>query len=388
MIARLLRLRIRPLAIVLLTSAACTAAPSGSGVGAERTIETETGEIRVETVVGGLDHPWGQTFLPDGRMLVTERPGRLRLVDGGRLSPPLSGVPKVNPRGQGGLLDVALDPDFESNRLVYLCYAEPGDGGASTAVGRGRLDPDAGGLSGFEAIYRQTPKVGGGNHFGCRLAFAPDGTLFLTSGERFEFEPAQDLSSGLGKIFRINPDGSVPADNPFVGRDDAQPAIWSYGHRNVQGAAINPESGALWAHEFGPRGGDELNIAEAGRNYGWPLVSWGRHYSGVDIPDPPTRPDLAPSIYHWTDAISPSGMTFYTGTLFPEWRGNVLIGGLTATGIVRLSRAGDKITGEEQIDLGERIRNVRQGPDGAVYALTDQSGGEILRLSPAAGQMQ
>jgi glucose/arabinose dehydrogenase len=285
--------------------------------------------------------------------------------------------------GQGGLLDVALDPGFAQNRLVYVCFAEPGDGGASTAVARGRLSDAADALVGVQVIFRQAPKVSGAGHFGCRLAFAPDGKLFVTSGERFKFDPAQDLQSGLGKVFRINPDGTVPADNPFVGRADAQPAIWSYGHRNVQGAAIHPQTGALWTHEFGPRGGDELNVPEAGRNYGWPLVSWGRHYSGVDIPDPTSRLDLAAPVYHWNPAISPSGMTFYTGTLFPAWRGNVLIGGLTSAGIVRLSLDGQRVTDEERIDLDERIRNVRQGPDGAVYALTDQPDGEILRLSPA-----
>ncbi len=358
-------------------TAACATAADGE-------VATETGKIRFEAVAGGLDHPWGLTFLPDGRMLVTERPGRLRLVAGGTLSKPLSGVPPVFASGQGGLLDVALDPDFVTNRYVYLCYAEPGEDGASTVAGRGRLDAIAGGLSDFTVILRQTPKVGGGNHFGCRLAFAPDGRLFVTAGERFKFDPAQDLESGLGKIFRINSDGSVPDDNPFVGRSDAQPAIWSYGHRNVQGAAINPDTGALWTDEFGPRGGDELNIPKAGGNYGWPIVSWGRHYSGADIPDPPTRPDLIDAIYHWNPVISPSGMTFYTAALFPAWRGNLLIGGLSSEGVVRLALDGEKVTHEERIDLDARIRNVRQGPDGAVYLLTDEGNGEVLRLSPAA----
>jgi glucose/arabinose dehydrogenase len=317
-------------------------------------------------------------------MLVTERPGRLRVIsEDGALSEPLAGVPDVAASGQGGLLDVALDPDFASNRLVYLSYAEPGAGGASTAVARGRLD--GGALKDVQVIFRQQPKVSGGNHFGSRLVFARDGTLFVTLGERFKFEPAQDLSNHLGTIVRINADGSVPDDNPFVGRTDAKPEIWSYGHRNVQGADLHPETGRLWSLEFGPRGGDELNIPEPGRNYGWPLVSWGRHYTFIDIPDPPTRPDLAPSIYHWDPAISPSGMAFYTGTLFPDWKGNLLIGGLSSRALVRLTLDGERVTGEERIPMDARIRNVRQGPDGAVYLLTDQDDGGILRLTPAGG---
>ena len=350
----------------------------------ERVIETEAGMVKVETVARGLEHPWALASLPDGRMLVTERAGRLRsLSKEGQLSEPISGVPEVMARSQGGLLDVALDPDFASNRLVYLSYAEPGEGGASTAVARGRLTEDATALEDVQVIFRQQPKVGGNNHFGSRLVFSRDGKLFVTLGERFKFDPAQDLSDHLGTIVRINPDGSVPADNPFVDRDDSLPEIWSYGHRNVQGAALHPETGVLWTHEYGPRGGDELNIPEAGRNYGWPLVSWGRHYTGQNIPDPPTRPDLAQSIYHWTPAISPSGMTFYTGEMFPEWRGNILIGGLTSEALVRLTLNGQQVSDEERIDMGARIRDVHQGDDGAVYLLTDDPDGEILRLTPA-----
>ncbi|HEX6979876.1 MAG TPA: PQQ-dependent sugar dehydrogenase [Alphaproteobacteria bacterium] len=374
--------------IVIAAAAAIAAAPQAVAA-QERTIDTQTGQLRVETVARQLAHPWGLAFLPDGRMLVTERPGRLRIVLGnGRVSEPLAGVPRVFAQGQGGLLDVAIDPDFASNRLVYLSYAEPGEGGAGTAVARGRLDESGTAIENASVIFRQQPKVGGGAHFGSRLVFARDGTLFVTLGERFKFEPAQDLTSHLGKIVRINPDGSVPRDNPFVGRAGVRPEIWSYGHRNVQGATLHPQTGALWQVEHGPRGGDELNIAEAGRNYGWPLVSWGRHYDGRDIPDPPTRPDLAPSIYQWTPVISPTGMVFYTGDMFPAWRGNLLIGGLTAQGIVRLTLDGQRVTGEERIAMGARIRNVRQGPDGAVYVLTDRSDGEVLRLTPAASGRQ
>ncbi len=348
-----------------------------------RTVQTQAGAVAIETVADGLDSPWGLAFLPDGRMLVTERPGRLRVVTAdGTISAPVSGLPTIEAPGQGGLLDVALDPAFPETGVIYVAFVEPGDGGVSTAVARGRLAGTN--LLDVEVIFRQVPKLPGRHHFGSRLAFAPDGTLFVTLGERNEFEPAQDNTNHLGTIVRINPDGSVPADNPFIGRSDALPEIWSYGHRNVQGAAIHPETGKLWAHEFGPRGGDELNIPEAGKNYGWPLVSWGRHYWGGGIPDPPTRPDLAQSIYHWTPVISPSGMTFYTGDLFPDWRGNLLIGGLTSQGVVRLSLDGERVTDEERIDMETRIRNVRQGPDGAVYLLVDGSDGAVLRLTPAS----
>lgn len=378
-------LSVRALApVVALLLIGCSV--EGAGAAPEpRTLSTEDGRVKVETVATGLDHPWGLTFLPDGRMLVTERAGALRTVADGEVSKPIAGVPEVWARGQGGLLDVTVSANFAQDRLVYVSFAEAGDGGASTAVARGRLNDAATALTDVEVIFRQTPKVDGRNHFGGRLAFAPDGKLFVTTGDRFKFEPAQDLAGGLGKIFRVNPDGSIPADNPFVGRADAQPAIWSYGHRNVQGAAIHPTTGVLWSNEFGPAGGDELNIPQAGRNYGWPLVSWGKHYNGDDIPDPPTRPDLADAIYHWNPVISPSGMTFYTGALFAPWRGNILIGGLSSQAIVRLELDGTRVTKEERIDMDDRIRDVAQGPDGAVYALTDDDNGEILRLTPQGG---
>jgi aldose sugar dehydrogenase len=348
----------------------------------DRIVRAPSGQVRVETIARGLVHPWGLAFLPDGQMLVTERPGRLRLVsqDGG-VSAPLAGVPRVFARGQGGLLDVALAPDFTSSRWVYLSYAEPGGGGAGTAVARGRLGPA--GLQDVQVIFRQVPKVDGASHFGSRLVFSRDGRLFVTLGDRFKFNPAQDLASHLGKIVRINPDGTVPADNPFARSQAARPEIWSYGHRNVQGAALHPATGVLWVHEMGPRGGDELTIAQAGRNYGWPLVSWGRHYDGRSIPSPSTRPDLTGSLRQWTPVIAPSGMTVYTGSLFPAWRGSLLIGGLVARGVVRVTLQGQQVTGEERISLGQRIRDVRQGPDGAVYVLTDEASGEILRLTPA-----
>ena len=350
-------------------------------------LKTQKGDVLVETVASGLNHPWGLAFLPDGRMLVTERPGRLRVVSAdGKLSEALGGAPRVFAQGQGGLLDVALAPDFATSRLVYLSFAEPGEGGASTAVARGRLNDKATALEGTDVIFRQMPKVSGGMHFGSRLAFSRDGKLFVTMGDRGKFNPAQDLSVHIGKIVRLNPDGSVPQDNPFVGRPNVRPEIWSYGNRNVQAAAIHPETDALWEVEHGPRGGDELNLIEAGKNYGWPLVSWGRHYDGRDIPDPPTRPDLAGSVHQWTPVIAASGMAFYTGDALPGWRGDVLVGGLVSQGIVRVTLQGGRAAGEERISLGARIRDVRQGPDGFVYALTDADNGRILRLRPADGR--
>jgi len=366
-------------ALALLPAAACAE---------DQTLDTETGKIKVETVADGLDHPWGMAFLPDGRLLVTEQSGDLRIMSAdGALSEPLSGVPKVVAKGQGGLLDVTLDPKFTENKLVYLSFAEAGEGGAGTAVARGRLTDT--GLEDVQVIFRQTPKVSGGNHFGGRLAFTPDNKLFITLGERFKFEPAQDLANHLGKIVRINPDGSVPADNPFISQTDAQPEIWSYGHRNVEGAAIHPGTGKLWETEFGPKGGDELNIPAPGANHGWPVVSWGTHYDGKDIPNPPTRPEFTDAVRQWTPVISPSGITFYTAeanpgwTAFtiPAWKGNLLIGGLSSQAIIRLSLDGETVTSEERIPMGARIRDVEQGPDGSVYALTDDANGRVLRLT-------
>jgi glucose/arabinose dehydrogenase len=346
------------------------------------TMHTEAAKLDVTTFAKGLEHPWGMAFLPDGRILVTERPGRVRLVAAdGTVSEPLQGVPEVYASGQGGLLDVALDPDFKTNKLVYLTYAEPREGGAGTAVARGVLGDK--GVEKVEVIFRQGPTIDGGNHFGSRLAFAPDGKLFVTLGERFQFGPAQDLSNDLGKIVRINPDGSIPEDNPFVGKKDARPEIWSYGHRNPQGAAIHPETGKFWETEFGPMGGDELNIPKAGSDYGWPVVSWGSHYDGTAIPKPPTHPEFADAIYHWNPVISPSGIAFYTGDAIPNWRGNLLIAGLSSEAIIRLTLEGETVKGEERLPMGARIRDVAVGPDGAVYALTDEGHGKILRLSAA-----
>lgn len=349
-------------------------------------VRAEAGMLAVESWVGGLDGPWGAVFLPDGRLLVTEKSGALRLIPAkGQKSPPIAGVPEVVDRGQGGLLDVALDPDFAANRLVYLSYSEGREGGVATSVGRGRLDADATRLEGFKVIFRQQPAVNGPNHFGSRLAFAPDGTLFVTMGERFNYmNEAQNRENTLGAIVRINPDGSIPKDNPFVGKG-GDAAIWSYGHRNVEGAAINPATGRLWVAEMGPRGGDELNIPGRGANHGWPLVSHGTHYSGVPIPDPATRPDFADAIRWWVPSISPSGIAFVTRDILPGWSGSLLLAGLSYHGLVRLSLDGDRVAAEERIDFGSRIRDVLLGPDGALYVLTDGKGGRILRLAAAGG---
>jgi len=349
---------------------------------------SSAGPLEVETVAAGLAHPWGLAFLPDGRMLVTERPGRLRLVGtDGRLSPPLGGTPQVYARGQGGLLDVALDPGFAENRLVYLSYAEPGpDGTAGTAVARGRLEGDR--LAALERIFRQQPKVRGGNHWGSRLVFARDGNLFVTLGDRFDhMESAQDPATHLGKIVRIRPDGSVPPDNPFVGREGVRPEIWSLGHRNSQGATLHPQTGRFWQHEHGARGGDEINAPEAGRNYGWPTIAYGRHYSGAKIGEGTAKPGLEQPLHYWDPSVAPSGMAFYAGDAFPQWRGSLFVGALRDMALLRLEMDGTRVVRQEALleALNERIRDVRQGPDGLIYLLTDSDEGRILRLSPARG---
>jgi glucose/arabinose dehydrogenase len=348
--------------------------------------------MRVTTVARGLVHPWGVAFLPDGRMLVTERPGRLRIVGrDGKLSAPLTGVPRVLAEGQGGLLDVALDPKFGQNRTIYLSFSEPGaDGTASTAVARAVLGES--GLQNTRVIYRQLPKVVSSGHYGSRLVFRRDGTLFVTQGERMRYsEQAQDLKSLLGKVVRINSDGTIPRDNPFVGRKDARPEIWSYGHRNVQGAALHPDTGELWTIEHGARGGDELNHPEAGKNYGWPVITYGVDYSGLPIGQGlRSKAGMEQPVYYWDPVIAPSGMAFYTGDAYPNWKGSVFVGSLTPGELVRLTMQNGRVTGEERFlgELNERIRDVQQGPDGLLYLLTDNQSGRVLRIerptSPSA----
>ncbi|MFL5085426.1 MAG: PQQ-dependent sugar dehydrogenase [Xanthobacteraceae bacterium] len=364
-------------AVVLLTLA-CPATA--------QTFRASAGNLQVETVTSGLSNPWGLAFLPDGRMLVTERPGRMRLVArDGKLSPPLGGVPKVFAQSQGGLHDVALDRDYAQNQTLYFCYAEPAGGGARTALARARLvDEGSPRLGEVKVIFRQEGPLSSGNHFGCRIAQAPDANLFLTMGDHFTYRnEAQNLANHLGKIVRIRPDGSVPPDNPFVGRYGAKPEIWSYGHRNSQGAAINPASGKLWMHEHGPRGGDEINIPAAGKNYGWPVIGYGIDYSGAKIHESTHKAGMEQPIKYWVPSIAPSGMAFYTGDLFTSWRGNLFVGALAAHMLVRLELEGEKVTKEERLlqDLRERIRDVRQGPDGALWLLTDSSSGRILRVT-------
>lgn len=377
-----------PIPAFALTAAALLAPVPEAGA-VDAAYDTEKGRIRVQTIVEGLRHPWGLAFLPDGRMLVTERDGHLRLIGGGKVSEPLAGVPEVDTGGQGGLLDVAVDPSFIQSRMVYLSYSEAGDGGNSTAVARGRLSEDGTRLTGVVVIFSQRPKLDSAQHFGSRLVFDRQGHLFITLGERSKAQfrdQAQQLNSHLGKVIRIWPDGSAPGDNPFAGRRDALPEIWSYGHRNAQGAALNPDTGVLWINEHGPRGGDEINIPEAGRNYGWPVVSHGVNYNGSPVGTGRREaPGMTGPIYHWTPSIGVSGMAFYTADAMPGWRGNVFVGGLAIPKLVRLERDGDRITGSEDLleDLGLRIRQVVQGPDGALYLLTDESNGEILRVGPA-----
>lgn len=358
--------------------------------------QTRAPEVRTRTAVvateiaRGLEHPWAIAFLPDGRMLVTERPGRLRIVTAeGEISSPVGGVPRVDAGGQGGLLDVELSPGFAEDALVYVTYYEPREGGNGLAVARGRLVETGGAarLDGVEVVFRMMPTLASDKHAGGRLVWATDGTLFVTLGERSIPEgrrQARDLGSHFGKIVRIHADGSVPADNPFVGRDGARPEIWSLGHRNVLSAALDAE-GQLWEVEMGPKGGDELNLVQRGADYGWPTVGYGEEYSGAPIHETTQLAGTEQPVYYWDPVISPSGMAIHSGRLVPEWQGNVFIGGLSSTALVRLVLDGDHVVGEERLldDDGERIREVVEGPDGALYLATDNRNGRLLRLGPA-----
>jgi aldose sugar dehydrogenase len=355
-----------------------------------QTVPSSAGTVAVTTFAHGLELPWALAFLPDSRMLVTERPGRMRIVgNDGKLSPPLAGVPKVFAVNQGGLLDVVLDRGYAQNNTIYFCYAEPANGGARTALARARLlDEGNPRLDDVKVIFRQDGPLSQGGHFGCRIVQTPDSNLFLAMGEhqaRSTRDEAQNLANHLGKIIRIRPDGSVPPDNPFVGKPGARPEIWSYGHRNPQGLALHPTSGALWEHEHGPRGGDEINLPQAGKNYGWPVIGYGIDYSGARIHEGTHKDGMEQPIHYWVPSIAPSGMAFYTGALFPAWRGNLFVGALAGQMLVRLELDGAKVVKEERLlqNLNERIRDVRAGPDGALYLLNDNSNGRILRVAPA-----
>ena len=348
------------------------------------------GVVVVDTVARDLTNPWGLEFLPDGRMIVTERPGQVRIIStDGRVGAPLGGVPAVQARNQGGMLDVALDPAFAQNRIVYLSFSEPGDGGAGTSVAKGRLAAGDAALENVQVIYRQAPKVSGAGHFGSRIVFRGDGTMFVTQGDRQSYrDQAQDLQSGLGKVVRINLDGTIPRDNPFVGRSGVRPEIWSYGHRNMQGAALHPETGRLWTIEHGAAGGDELNHPEAGKNYGWPVITYGRDYGGRSIGVGAVREGMEQPVYYWDPVIAPSGMAIYTGDRYPGWKGNIFVGSMSPGGLVRLEMRGDSVVKEERYlgDLRKRIRDVKQGPDGYLYLVTDESDGMVLRVRPSGAR--
>jgi glucose/arabinose dehydrogenase len=370
-----------PCAALALISAACSGTDAATAV--------RIGNAFVATPVAQFDEPWAMTFLPDGRLLVSEKPGALKLVNvESKAVGDITGVPRVAYGGQGGFGDVILHPGYAQNSLVYVSFSEPGGGGDSgAAVARARLVLDAAGggrLEDLSVIWRQVPKVSGQGHFGQRLAFGPDGKLWITSGDRQKFTPAQDMKANLGKVLRLNEDGSVPGDNPFHAQGGVTAQIWSLGHRNLLGIAFAPD-GTLYTHEMGPRGGDEFNVIEKGANYGYPVVSNGDHYDGRDIPDHPKRPEFRAPLVSWTPVISPAGLVIYTGKMFPDWHGNALIGGLSSESLVRVEISGRGAREVQRFDMGKRIREVEQGPDGAIWLLEDErngSGGRLLKLTP------
>lgn len=352
---------------------------------AQQRFPSSAGDLSVETVASGLENPWGLAFLPDGRMLVTERPGRLRLVGAdGKLSAPIAGVPNVAARGQGGLLDVVLDPGFAQNRTIYLSFAEPRAGGSGTSVARARLNERGTALEGTKLIFQQMPTVSSNMHFGSRLVFDRTGALFVMVGDRYsQRDQAQNPANHIGKVLRIRPEGGAPADNPKIA--GWQPEIWSIGHRNVQGAALHPETGQLWTAEHGARGGDEVNTPKSGRNYGWPVITFGIDYSGAKIGEGTTKAGMEQPLFYWNPSIAPSGAAFYTGSVWPAWKNSLFVGALAGQMLVRLSTQGESVTGQERLlaDLGQRIRDVRQGPDGFLYLLSDAADGKVLRVRPA-----
>ena len=355
---------------------------------ADRILATQDYRVRVVAVATGLDLPWGMAFLDGDRILVTEKDGRLRVVEGGRLLPkPVAGLPEVRVHGQGGLLDITAHPQFARNGLVYWSFADGSMTSVGTEVARGRLAGDA--VSGYrlenvEVIFQQRPKGSSGNHFGSRLVWGRDGSLFITLGDRGQMSEAQNPSSHAGKILRVTDAGRVPADNPFARDAEARPEIFSLGHRNVQGAALHPGTGELWAHEHGPQGGDEVNIVRAGRNYGWPVITYGVDYgTGTTIGEGTAKPGMEQPLWKWIPSIAPSGMAFYTGDRFPKWKGSLFVGALAGQTLVRLTLDGDSVVREERIRGTGRTRDVRAGPDGNLYVLSE-SEGALLRLEPAS----
>jgi glucose/arabinose dehydrogenase len=370
-------------AVWLLAALAMCAWAPASGA---QIVSTQEHSFRVVKLTGGLEHPWSLAFLPDGRLLVTERPGRLRIVhaDGRLEQRPVGGLPEIAEYGQGGLLDVALHPRYAQNRLVYLSFAARGPGGVSTEVGRGKLSGDR--LEGFEIIFRQLPKSSAGQHFGSRLVFDRAGFLYITLGDRGDRERAQKGDDHAGSVIRLQDDGRVPQDNPFVGKAGWKPEKYTLGHRNIQGAALHPDTGVLWTHEHGPQGGDEVNVIRAGVNYGWPVITYGREYvTGFSIGEGTQRPGMAQPLYYWVPSIAPSGMAFYTGDKFPRWRGDLFVGALRDRLLVRLRLDGERVVSEERMleSVLGRIRDVRSGPDGYLYLLTDSDDGVLARLEPA-----
>lgn len=353
------------------------------------TLPAAAQSVRPEILTDKLEHPWALAFIDGGRMLVTERPGRLRTVAAdGKLSAPLEGLPKIDAGGQGGLLDVITDSGFARNRTIYFCFSEPAASGSgnSTALASARLSDDAGRLEQVRILFSQKPKVNSDAHFGCRIVEAKDGTLFLTLGDRYKrMQDAQKLDNHHGKIVRVAKDGSVPKDNPFVGRRGALPEIWSYGHRNAQGAALGPD-GKLWMHEHGAQGGDEINRPQAGRNYGWPIITWGENYGGGKIGEGLTEKEgMEQPVHYWTPSIAPSGMAFLRSDKYgKEWQGNLFVGALKFRYLDRIVLKDGKVAREEKLleDLKQRIRDVREGPDGLLYVLTDSGSGQLIRLQP------
>ena len=365
--------------------AAATTGLAAPAIGrAQGGLKSDKTSLRLVTLSHGLVQPWSLAFLPDGRMLITERPGRLRVFANGRLEPtPLAGVPRVAATGQGGLLDVCLHPAFAQNRVLYLSYSAEGAGGNATTIARAELGE--GSLQGLTVIFEAVPRAPGGLHFGSRIAFDRAELMYVSAGERYTKPRAQNLGDLGGKVARLKDDGSVPADNPFVGRTGARPEIFSYGHRNPQGLAMHPVTGRIWEVEHGPRGGDELNILKPGANYGWPLATHGIDYDGSIISPNKSLPGMEDPLRVWTPSISPCGLCFYTGDKFPAWKGSLFTGGLSAYALFRLELDGERVIGEERLIEGRLpyIRDVRQGPDGLLYLVTHSDDGGLFRLDPA-----